>query len=119
MVQRGHGPGAKSRTAAQCTPVSAPIVAIDARDAFAPELRGWGRYELELVRALRAGAGEDLELLVLERGGPGPELLFEQVKLPWRLLRARAAVVHALNCWLPLGRPFPGVVTIQDLAFED
>jgi glycosyltransferase involved in cell wall biosynthesis len=110
---------------AQCTPVSAPIVAIDARDAFAPELRGWGRYELELVRALRArtGAGDnaadDLELLVLEHGGPGPELLFEQVKLPWTLLRAGAAVVHALNCWLPLVRPCPGVVTIQDLAFED
>ena len=96
-----------------------PIVAIDARDAFAPELRGWGRYELELVRALRAGACDDLELLVLERGGPGPELLFEQVKLPWKLLRTRAAVVHALNCWLPLVRPCPGVVTIQDLAFED
>ena len=99
--------------------MSAPIVAIDARDAFAPELRGWGRYELELVRALRAGAASDLELLVLERGGPGPELLFEQVRLPWTLLRARAAVVHALNCWLPLVRPCPGVVTIQDLAFED
>jgi glycosyltransferase involved in cell wall biosynthesis len=94
-------------------------VAIDARDAFAPELRGWGRYELELVRALRAGAAENLELLVLERGGPGPELLFEQVKLPWTLLRTGAAVVHALNCWLPLVRPCPGVVTIQDLAFED
>jgi glycosyltransferase involved in cell wall biosynthesis len=99
--------------------VPPPIVAIDARDAFAPELRGWGRYELELVRALRDGAGDGLELLVLERGGPGPELLFEQVKLPWRLLRTRAAVVHALNCWLPLLRPCPGVVTIQDLAFED
>ncbi|MDQ6804634.1 MAG: glycosyltransferase family 4 protein [Actinomycetota bacterium] len=99
--------------------MSSPIVAIDARDAFAPELRGWGRYELELVRALRDGAGEGLELLVLERGGPGPEVLFEQVKLPWTLLRARAAVVHALNCWLPLVRPCPGVVTIQDLAFED
>jgi glycosyltransferase involved in cell wall biosynthesis len=99
--------------------VSPPIVAIDARDAFAPELRGWGRYELELVRALRDGAGDGLELLVLERGGPGPELLFEQVKLPWHLLRTRATVVHALNCWLPLLRPCPGVVTIQDLAFED
>jgi glycosyltransferase involved in cell wall biosynthesis len=94
-------------------------VAIDARDAFAPELRGWGRYELELVRALRAGAHDGLDLLVLERGGAGPELLFEQVKLPWRLLRTRAAIVHALNCWLPLVRPCPGVVTIQDLAFED
>ncbi|HWF75523.1 MAG TPA: glycosyltransferase family 1 protein [Solirubrobacteraceae bacterium] len=99
--------------------MSAPIVAIDARDAFAPELRGWGRYELELVRALRNGAGEGLELLVLEQGGAGPELLFEQVKLPWTLLRTRATMVHALNCWLPLVRPCPGVVTIQDLAFED
>ncbi|MEA2197187.1 MAG: hypothetical protein QOJ25_1238 [Solirubrobacteraceae bacterium] len=94
-------------------------MAIDARDAFAPELRGWGRYELELVRALRAGASDGFELFVFERGGAGPELLFEQVKLPWRLLRARAAMVHALNCWLPLVRPCPGVVTIQDLAFED
>lgn len=96
-----------------------PLIAIDARDAFAPELRGWGRYQLELVQALRAGAADGLELLVLERGGAGPELLFEQVKLPWRLVRAHAAVVHALNCWLPLLRPCPGVVTIQDLAFED
>lgn len=97
----------------------APLVAIDARDAFAPELRGWGRYQLELVRALRVQAPEDLELLVLERGTPGPEILFEQVALPLRLLRTRAAIVHALNCWLPLVRPCAGVVTIQDLAFED
>lgn len=96
-----------------------PLVAIDARDAFASELRGWGRYERELVRALRAGGAGDLELLVLERGGAGPELLFEQVKLPWRLLRTRADVVHALHCWLPLVRPCPGLVTIHDLAFED
>ena len=98
--------------------VSPPIVAIDARDAAATELRGWGRYELELVRALRAGACDGFELYVLERGGPGPELLFEQVKLPWILRRAGAAAVHALNCFLPLVRPCPGVVTIQDLAFE-
>lgn len=99
--------------------VSPSIVAIDARDAAATELRGWGRYELELVRALRASAGPDLDLHVLERGGPGPELLFEQVKLPWALRRSGAAAVHALNCFLPLVRPCPGVVTIQDLAFED
>jgi glycosyltransferase involved in cell wall biosynthesis len=98
--------------------VSRPIVALDARDAVATELRGWGRYELELVRALRSGACDDLELRVLERGGAGPELLFEQVKLPWALHRTRAAAVHAMNCFLPLARPCPGVVTIQDLAFE-
>jgi len=99
--------------------VSAPIVAIDARDATATQLRGWGRYELELVNALRAGACDELDLRVFERGGPGPELLFEQVKLPWMLRRARAVVVHATNCFLPLVRPCAGVVTIQDLAFED
>jgi len=98
--------------------VSSPIVAIDARDAAAAELRGWGRYELELVRALAAGAGAGFDLRVLDHGGPGPELLFEQVKLPWRLRRVHADLVHALNCFLPLVRPCRGVVTIQDLAFE-
>jgi glycosyltransferase involved in cell wall biosynthesis len=94
------------------------IVAIDARDAAADELRGWGRYTRSLVEALRAGGQEGLELLVLVRGGFGPEVLFEQVKLPLALRRARAALIHAPNCFLPLLRPCPGVVTVHDLAFE-
>lgn len=93
-----------------------PIVAIDARDAFAPELRGWGRYARELIDALPERPG--LEYCVISRGGRGPELLFEQVGLPLRLRREQADLVHAPNCFLPLARPCMGVVTIHDLAFE-
>lgn len=93
-----------------------PIVTIDARDATAPRLRGWGRYTSCLVKALRATPDLPFELETLTHGGWGPELLFEQVKLPFR---ARgAALIHAPNCFLPLLRSCPGVVTIHDLAFE-
>jgi glycosyltransferase involved in cell wall biosynthesis len=93
-----------------------PIVAIDARDAFAPQLRGWGRYTRELLGGLPQRSG--LSYRVLRRGGPGPELLFEQLGLPLRLRRMDANLVHAPNCFLALARPCPGVVTIHDLAFE-
>ena len=92
-------------------------VAIDARDARASQLRGWGRYTLELVRALRRRA--EFDLLELGDGGPGPEVLWEQVVLPRVLARRHADLVHAPNCFLPLRRPCPGVVTVHDLAFED
>jgi glycosyltransferase involved in cell wall biosynthesis len=95
-----------------------PIVAIDARDAVAPRIRGWGRYVRELVAALHDGAAPGLDIQVLSDGGPGPEVLFEQVKLPRALRKSGAAVIHAPNCFLPLARPCPGVVTINDLAFE-
>ncbi|MDQ3677156.1 MAG: glycosyltransferase family 4 protein [Actinomycetota bacterium] len=93
-----------------------PTVVIDARDAFAPELRGWGRYARELIGALPAREG--IAYHVVKRGGRGPELLFEQAGLPLRLARVRADLVHAPNCFLPLARPCPGVVTVHDLAFE-
>ena len=93
-----------------------PIVAIDARDAFDPQLRGWGRYVRDLVDALPERP--DLEYRVIGRGGRGPELLFEQLELPIRLRREGADLVHAPNCFLPLARPCMGVVTIHDLAFE-
>ena len=93
-----------------------PIVTIDARDAFAPQLRGWGRYARELVDALPKRPGLDYH--VISQGGRGPEVLFEQIELPIRLRRERADVVHAPNCFLPLMRPCQGVVTIHDLAFE-
>jgi len=92
------------------------VVAIDARDAFATELRGWGRYTRELLAGLPERA--DISYRVLRSGGPGPELVFEQLGLPVRLRRAGADLVHAPNCFLPLVRPCPGVVTIHDLAFE-
>jgi glycosyltransferase involved in cell wall biosynthesis len=97
-----------------------PTVAFDARDATAPELRGWGRYARCLVDALTSGVAAlaGLEVWPLAEGGWGPEALFEQVKLPWALWRSGAAVVHAPNCFLPLVRPCPGVVTVHDLAFE-
>jgi glycosyltransferase involved in cell wall biosynthesis len=93
-----------------------PIVAIDARDAFDPQLRGWGRYVRELVDALPERPGLDYH--VISHGGRGPELLFEQFELPIRLRREQADLVHAPNCFLPLARPCQGVVTIHDLAFE-
>lgn len=94
-----------------------PTVAIDARDARGPRLRGWGRYTLELVRALRRRT--EFDLLELDEVGRGPELVWEQAVLPRVLARGKAAVVHATNCFLPLRRPCPGVVTVHDLAFEE
>jgi glycosyltransferase involved in cell wall biosynthesis len=90
-------------------------VAIDARDAFIEPLRGWGRYAKELIGHLPP----DLETRVFERGDIGPEVWFEQVTLPRALRREGAALVHATNCFLPLRRPCPGVVTVHDLAFEE
>jgi glycosyltransferase involved in cell wall biosynthesis len=92
-------------------------VAFDARDAFAPRLRGWGRYARELLRALEALGG--LDYLVLRGGGGLPELWWEQVSLPRALRRDSADLVHVPNCFLPLRRPCPGVVSVLDLAFED
>jgi glycosyltransferase involved in cell wall biosynthesis len=93
-----------------------PTVAIDARDAFADQLRGWGRHTRELLDALPERPG--LRYRVVRRGLPGPEAAFEQLALPLLLHHLRADVVHAPNCFLPLVRPCPGVVTIHDLAFE-
>jgi glycosyltransferase involved in cell wall biosynthesis len=91
------------------------VVAIDARDAFIEPLRGWGRYAKELIGHLPP----DLETRVFEAGDIGPEVWFEQVTLPRALRREGAALIHATNCFLPLRRPCPGVVTIHDLAFEE
>src|SRR5437764_2445616 len=92
-----------------------PTVALDARDAFTPPLRGWGRYVRELLGALRAiGA----PVRALEGRWPGPEVAWEQVGLPLGALTRRAALLHAPNCFLPLVRPCAGVVTVHDLAFE-
>jgi glycosyltransferase involved in cell wall biosynthesis len=94
-----------------------PRVAFDARDAAAPELRGWGRYARDLLAAL--AWQEDVDVLALEQGGRGPELVWEQVTLPRILRREGVDLVHVPNCFLPLRRPCPGVVTIHDLAWEE
>jgi glycosyltransferase involved in cell wall biosynthesis len=99
-----------------------PLVVIDARDGFSPQLRGWGRYARCLADAMTELPPDELEPLtldVIKRGGAGPEVVFEQIKLPLLLRRRRAAVVHATDCFLPLARSCPGVVTIHDLAFEE
>jgi glycosyltransferase involved in cell wall biosynthesis len=101
-------------------------IVIDARDAAGPRLRGWGRYTRELVAALGSEVADELPLAVVtERGAAGltgrmgPEFVYEQLWLPLALRRSRAALVHAPNCFLPLARSCPGVVTIHDLAFEE
>ena len=97
-----------------------PTVALDTRDAFVPMPHGSGIYARRLAAALRSAAGSDgLDYWFLERGGRAPELWWEQVTLPRLLRRRRPALVHAPNCFLPLRRPCPGVVTVHDLAFED
>jgi glycosyltransferase involved in cell wall biosynthesis len=96
-----------------------PTVALDARDAFSPQLRGWGRYAQRLVQAFHDAPPDDLDVLVLQHGSRGPEVAFEQVGLPRLLRRRDADAVHAPNCFLPLRRPCPGVVTVHDLAFEE
>lgn len=95
-----------------------PLAMIDARDAFAPQLRGWGRYARCLVEALQGLAELPFELELVRQGWPGPEFAFEQLGLPLAARRRRASLLHATNCFLPLVRPCPGVVTVNDLAFE-
>ncbi|WP_354699265.1 glycosyltransferase [Paraconexibacter sp. AEG42_29] len=90
-----------------------PGVLLDARDAFASPLRGWGRYALELSRRLPT------DLVTVYRGQlPGPQVLAEQLALPVVGWRAGVKVIHAPNCFLPLVHRGAGVVTVQDLAFE-
>jgi glycosyltransferase involved in cell wall biosynthesis len=91
-------------------------IAFDSRDAQAARPGGWGRYVLELSRALRELGAVDL--VEMPRGWPGPEALWEQVGLPLRLRALKPDLVHAPHCFLPLRRPCPGVVTVHDLAFE-
>lgn len=92
------------------------VVTIDASDSRASRPRGWGRYLLGLLEAFRAGAAPDLEIVESFGWERFPEVCWEQIGFP---LGARSAgVIHAPNCFLPVIRPCPGVVTIHDLAFE-
>jgi glycosyltransferase involved in cell wall biosynthesis len=90
--------------------------AFDARDALHADLRGWGRYAADLLAALQRRG--DVEVRPHAGGGRLPEIAWEQVGWPARLLDDRPDVLHAPNCFLPLVRPCPGVVTVHDLAFE-
>ena len=79
---------------------------------------GSGIYVRRLLDALRRSGVGDHELWVLPEGGPGPEVIWEQVVLPRALRRREAALVHGPDSFLPLRRSCPGVVTVHDLAFE-
>jgi glycosyltransferase involved in cell wall biosynthesis len=91
-------------------------IAFDSRDASVPRPVGWSRYACELTAALRTL--NEVDLLELTEGWRGPEVLWEQIGLPWYLRGSPADLLHVPNCFLPLRRPCPGVVTIHDLAFE-
>lgn len=86
---------------------------LDARDAYATPLRGWGRYALELSSRLPR------DLVTIYRRQPrGPDVVTEQIVLPLVTVRTGATVIHAPNCFLPLVRRGAGVVSVHDLAFE-
>jgi len=87
-------------------------VILDVSEAQGARLRGWSRY----VACLAAALGD--AVTPVAGRVRGPEVLWEQGGLPRALRRRRASLVHAPNCFLPLARPCPGVVTIHDLAFE-
>jgi glycosyltransferase involved in cell wall biosynthesis len=89
------------------------VVVLDVSEGVGGPLRGWGRYVAQLSGALGDGV-----VRVAGRSPLGFEVLWEQVGLPRALSRRGAGVVHAPNCFLPLVRPCPGVVTVHDLAFE-
>ena len=90
------------------------MVVLDVTEAHEARPRGWARYVRELAAALG-----DAVTPVAGRLAPGvPEVAWEQVGLPRALRRRGATLVHSPNCFLPLRRPCPGVVTIHDLAFE-
>ena len=59
-----------------------------------------------------------MQISTIASAGRGPELLWEQIGFPRAASRTGAALLHAPNCFLPLRRPCPGVVTVHDLAFE-
>jgi glycosyltransferase involved in cell wall biosynthesis len=93
-----------------------PTVLLDAREAADPAPRGVGRYVRGLLGGLAGVEGWLVRAPV--RGLPGPEVVHEQIGLGVAAARAGADVLHAPNCFLPLLRRTPGVVTVHDLAFE-
>jgi glycosyltransferase involved in cell wall biosynthesis len=118
----GDGVGTDGRRRS-CAPWDPSVVtlraAFDARDAFQADLRGWGRYAADLLDAL--ARRDDVRVVPYAGGGRLPEIAWEQVGWPARLWaggHGRPDLLHAPNCFLPLVRPCPGVVTVHDLAFE-
>ena len=97
-----------------------PTVVIDARDALQPAPARMGALHARARRGARARApraGVDL-LVARATAEPGPSSLSSRSSCRARPARSGAAAVHSPNCFLPLRRPCPGVVTVHDLAFE-
>ncbi len=93
------------------------LIAFDARKTGVAMPHGSGIYVRHLLAALERVTPSSHALWPIDGGGPGPELMWEQITLP-RLLRSRqAALVHGPDSFLPLRRGCPGVVTVHDLAF--
>src|SRR5919204_4486239 len=95
-------------------------VALDARHARSAPAWGSAIYTRELAGALTRRSGSDgVEVVVLDGPEGRLEVAWEQLGLPRRLRAGGFDAVHAPNCFLPLRRPCPGVVTVHDLAFEE
>lgn len=93
------------------------LIAFDARKAGVKMPHGSGVYVRRLLDELRRRPPDGHELWVLQDGGRGPEVWWEQAVLPRRLRARRAALVHGPDSFLPLARGCPGVLTVHDLAF--
>lgn len=110
---------------------AAPLtVAFDARSLASPVLRGWDRYTIGLIRALRSRR-VDVTLLCRERAPVHPShvatlglpvmkvadaggLSWEQVALPLALRRGHFALYHApAEHGVPLFSPCPVVLTLH------
>ncbi len=109
-------------------------IAVDANEAFRPELVGFGVYARHLVQNLRALAPtEELVFLGIrsEPFGAEPEgsgnivmlrslayrSAWSQLRLPLHLWRHRYDLFHSLEHKLPRASFCPTIVTIHDLAF--
>ena len=79
-------------------------------------LRGWGRYARCLLAELRA-LGDPPVTAIEEGWRLGAGVGAARPAAP-AAPRAAPALVHVPNCFLPLRRPCPGVVTVHDLALE-
>ena len=108
-------------------------IGIDGRVLMHYEMRGFARYTVELFRAMKEIAGDDIELTTFS---PGPiasefladldltpvvfparrEILWEQVELPKQLQQSRIDVFHATaNRGLPYRHVCKYVVTCHDI----
>jgi len=108
-------------------------IAFDGRVLMHYEMRGFARYTVELFRAMKELADENIELYSFSPGPMAPEflsqlqvqpvifqarreILWEQAELPRRLKQHRIEVFHATgNRGLPYRRACKYVVTCHDI----